>query len=366
MGKRNRIIFCIIVNCIACTFCNAQAVPPVPNIIGASPSSYAIQTTKLVKTQGSNEYQNVHCGLQDKKGNYWFGTTGEGVYRYDGKFFTQFTVKNGLSNNKVWSLAEDSAGNIWFGTDDGISCYNGKNMSTMAPALPWAGNMVTMQVAGKNPVWSVMTDKHGTVWFGTDSGVVCYTGKALLHFPGKRAIANKTTLGLKNVQCIFEDKTGNLWFGSGPLAAEGICLFDGQSLTNYKPHGNGWIRTITADKNGSVLFSTRSAGVVAYNGKTYSDFQVPDAVRKEFINTILTDSKDNIWYGVDYSNSNKLDSGGCWKFDKRAFVEFTKKDGLHNTAIFCLMEDKAGNIWIGTRNCGLYRYYGQTFERFSE
>jgi ligand-binding sensor domain-containing protein len=49
--------------------------------------SFTSKKTMLTKTQGTNEYQNVHCIIEDKKGNIWLGTTGEGVYRYDGKEF---------------------------------------------------------------------------------------------------------------------------------------------------------------------------------------------------------------------------------------------------------------------------------------
>ena len=55
----------------------------------------------LIKSQSTNPGDNVHCGLQDKAGNIWFGTTGDGVYYYDGTFFTNFTTKNGLNSNMV-------------------------------------------------------------------------------------------------------------------------------------------------------------------------------------------------------------------------------------------------------------------------
>src|SRR5688500_14800353 len=57
--------------------------------------------------------------IQDKAGNLWFSTAREGVYRYDGKTFTNFTEKDGLSNNAVFTILEDSAGKLWFGTADG-------------------------------------------------------------------------------------------------------------------------------------------------------------------------------------------------------------------------------------------------------
>ena len=60
--------------------------------------------------------------LEDSHGNLWFGTWhnhGGGVSMYNGETFTNFTEKEGLSNNNVRSILEDSHGNLWFGTEGG-------------------------------------------------------------------------------------------------------------------------------------------------------------------------------------------------------------------------------------------------------
>lgn len=360
-------IFSLLLVSIFFTSCNGQANTERPNETVAEQLSFTSKKTKLTKTQGSNEYQNVHCIIQDKNGNIWFGTTGEGVYRYAGKEFTQYTEKDGLSSNSVWSIIEDKSGNIWFGTDDGVCLYDGKKISRISLTTNSSIGVGTiLPQTGKNIVWSVFQDKKGTIWFGTDYGVYCYNGKAFSYFLDNKEVLNKNNLTLKSVQCMFEDTSGNLWFGSGPQSSEGICQFDGKSLTNFKPQDEGWIRKIDEDKNGVLLFDTRHIGLIAYDGKTFSDFSEPQNLRKELLTTILVDSKGNIWYGSDYTNDNDVTTGGIWKFDGKSFVEFAKKDGLKNTSVYSLAEDKAGNIWIGTRNSGLYRYNGQTFETFSE
>ena len=61
---------------------------------------------KPIKSGGGN----VHCSLQDKKGNLWFGTTSNGGYRYDGKSFTNFTTKDGLNSNNILSLKKNKKG----------------------------------------------------------------------------------------------------------------------------------------------------------------------------------------------------------------------------------------------------------------
>lgn len=367
MYKLKKPLCYILLVSVFVTSCNGQTKTNQLNKTIAEQQSFTGKNTKLTKTQGTNEYQNVHCIIQDKNGNIWLGTTGEGVYRYDGKEFTQFTEKDGLSNNKVWSVLEDTLGNIWFGTNDGVSQFNGKVISKVPFAMPASGGFggATPQ-SGKNAVWSMMQDKRGVIWFGTDKGLYCYNGKIFSGFLDNPYVINSNGLTLKSIQCMFEDKKGNLWFGSGPEAYEGIYLFDGKSITNFKPQAEGWIRKITTDKNGTLLFSTRHIGLIAYNGKTFSDFSQPENLKKELLNYTMADSKGNIWYGSDYTNNNDVTAGGFWKFDGKSFVEFTKKDGLKNTSIYSFLEDKAGNTWIGTRNCGLYRYNGQTFETFSE
>jgi ligand-binding sensor domain-containing protein len=87
---------------------------------------------KLVKTQGSNVSDNVHGIVQDKYGNLWFATTGEGVYVYDGKLFRQFTTTHGMNSNTIWCILEDKEGKIWIGKDAGVCVYNGKTFTHLS------------------------------------------------------------------------------------------------------------------------------------------------------------------------------------------------------------------------------------------
>ncbi len=326
---------------------------------------------KLIKTQGSGQSDNIHCGLQDKAGNLWFGTTGEGVYRYDGKLFTHFTIKDRLSSNTIWSILEDKAGNIWFGTNNGVCRYNGKSITSIPFTFTNSNsfnitNPINNNPSSKNEVFSILQDKSGKIWFGTSNGVYCYNGKTFERFLDNPGIINKSGLTLKSVQCMLEDKNGNLWFGSGPMAFEGIILYDGKSITNFKPKNESWIRNILEDKSGRLLFATRHIGVISYDGKIFSDFTKPLGLKNDLLNNILVDAKGNIWYASDYVNDNDFTTGGIWKFDGKSNVEFTKKDGLSNTAVFCIIEDRIGNIWFGSRNTGLYRYNGKSFISYTE
>jgi len=344
------------------TSCNGQAKTESKETV-AGQLSFTSKKAKLTKTQGTTEHQNVHCSLQDKYGNLWFGTTGEGVYRYDGKEFTQFTEKDGLSNNKVWSVLEDTLGNIWFGTDDGVSRYDGKTISKISFNLtgPVGFGKATPQ-SGMNAVWSMMQDKSGIIWFGTSHDLYCYDGKSFIRFLDKNNIINNQHLQLTWIQCFLEDSNGIIWMGSGPIATEGVIQFDGKSITSSKPNGDGWIRYMIEDKNAHIWFSGRHNGVFRYDGQTFKKFT-------EKANTgsaIFKDKIGNIWFdgGEKINSIESID--GLWRYDGKTFENFNAKDGMGKYSVWSMLEDRNGNIWIGTRNCGLYRYDGQTFTTFSE
>ena len=67
--------------------------------------------------------------FEDTKGNLWFETMSDGAARYDGKVFTHFTTQDGLCNNDVGSILEDKNGNIWFGTEGGVCRYDGQSFN---------------------------------------------------------------------------------------------------------------------------------------------------------------------------------------------------------------------------------------------
>ena len=62
--------------------------------------------------------------FQDSKGNYWFGSQNEGVSLYDGSSFKYFTTNEGLPDNQIQSLQEDTNGKIWIETSKGASMYD--------------------------------------------------------------------------------------------------------------------------------------------------------------------------------------------------------------------------------------------------
>ena len=79
--------------------------------------------TNLTSKLGSHRFIDA---LEDRKGGHWFATNDSaGVYYFNGKSFQHFTTREGLANNWVTCIYEDKAGIIWFGTGGGVSRYDG-------------------------------------------------------------------------------------------------------------------------------------------------------------------------------------------------------------------------------------------------
>ena len=90
------------------------------------------QSTEKLATEKIEPYKYgagdvVNRGYLDKSGNMWFTTLKEGVFKYDGKMFKNFTVKDGLCSNIVNAVVEDKNGIMWFGTAKGLCSYDGEN-----------------------------------------------------------------------------------------------------------------------------------------------------------------------------------------------------------------------------------------------
>jgi ligand-binding sensor domain-containing protein len=314
---------------------------------------------KIIRTQGSDKNQNVQCGLQDKEGNLWFGTSGEGVYCYDGKSFANFTEKDGLCSNDILSILEDKTGNIWFGTRHGVCRYDpstspgtGIKTFTNIPITVTNGN----SNASSNSVWSMLQDKKGNIWFGTfDNGAYRYDGKKFTHFLDHDGVINKSGVKLKWMESILEDKAGNIWFGG--RTNEGVFCYDGKSIINFKPKGEQWVRPLLQDKTGKIWFGIYAGGVIRYDPEGVSGKQFSDFAEEEINDWIFSMSEDKtgkLWFG----GSN---NGGVTCYDPKgtigkSFTYYTTKNGLSNNLICCIVKDWEGNLWFGTKNVGLCRY----------
>jgi ligand-binding sensor domain-containing protein len=308
--------------------------------------------------------KNIRSIFQDRNGNFWFGTNGAGVYRYDAKTLRQFTVKDGLADNQVINIQEADFGNIWFGTGVfRISKFDGTKFTTL-----------TDKVTITNGTETDWKSKNNDLWFFAGGGVFRYSNPSLNYLPFATSSSNAQTnapfsLSRFGVYCILKDKKGNVWFGT---QAEGVCRYDGKTLTWFKEKGLAGqaVLGLFEDSKGNLWFGNNGAGLFRYDGKTLTNFTKEKGLdNADFrasgkpglgtlarVYSINEDKSGNIWVGT-------VDAG-VWKFDGYKLTNYTTKNGLTSNAINTIFKDKNGELWFGTDDNGICKFNGTTFTEF--
>ena len=166
--------------------------------------------------------------FKDKEGNLWFGTTGAGVYKYDGKWFTRYAETEGLTNTTVYSITQDLRGQIWVGTENGV--FSLKINEFVRLEIPNFNS-----INGKQQVYCILADKKGNLWFGTDNqGLWYYNNSSFTNFRCAEntwvKVPEKSSEGYKQngfVESLLEDKNGMIWLSSSAACLE---FYDGNTF----------------------------------------------------------------------------------------------------------------------------------------
>lgn len=81
---------------------------------------------------------------------------------------------------------------------------------------------------------------------------------------------------------------------------------------------------------------------------------------------MLVDKAGHIWFDGGEKKSSIESNNGIWRYNGKIFENFNYLQGMGKNSAWSFLQDAAGNIWIGTRNCELFRYDGKTFTCFSK
>ena len=300
----------------------------------------------------------VNCIIQDKKGNYWFGTE-IGLYKFatKEKNFTHYTSNtidlNALSGNSISYLLEDRNGNIWVGTQG-----NGLNIFDPIKNKFVSRNDQKLKEFNKDFILSIYEDRSGIIWVGTSwRGLAKVNPHANQFEHITYSPSNLNGLNAGTVWTMFEDEEEDvLWIGT----SNGINLLDLKTNTFSYIQNNpadpnslsdNLIRDIVKDSNGNFWISTLSGGLNYYNVKANSfscfmhDPKDETSISSNHVWKVFIDREGTIWVGTNYG-LNKLDpiSG---KF-KRYFHDPLDSKSLSNNTIFSIYEDSYGMIWFCT------------------
>ncbi len=310
---------------------------------------------------------------------YWFGSDGQGLYRYDDKTLVRYTTEHGLCGNRIRSIQEDRSGNIFVKSDGGVSRFDGLAFRPLAAT--------DTDTRG----WKLGTDDLWFTGWQDEGAVYRYDGTSLhrLTFPktkpGEDHIARyprsefpRMTFNPYDVYVIFRDSEGHVWFGTHVL---GVCRFDGTAFAwaaktelGFDEDDNFGLRSIAQDKDDKFWFSNTlnrfdiqspvhntSAGQA---NSTLSVRKEPGIIRpvdpkKDHPTLFMSSVKDkngDLWLVTLRS--------GVWRYDGTILTPYPVMDGGAIVTLCSIYQDNEGVLWLGTHEHGVYKFNGTTFERF--
>ena len=348
--------------------------------------------------------------IEDKEGNLWFGSDGLGVFRFDEYGLHALTTIDGLIDDHVTAVFEDRAGDIWIGTDQGISHYAGNKVtnflsSTEYPLMDflieedakiWVSTLgngirridgdsvlviTTEQGLAHDEVFSILQERKGHVWFATHGGASRFDGSRFETFDTEDGLLTN------DVHDIFQASSGDLWFLFRDPEKYGVSRYDGEAFHSYTgKDGLPGQPTSVLEAGDRIWFGIQGQGVWGFDGTRFEMRRMPGFGR------MFTDSHGQMWCtassgvwkleGSDFVRSTESaipssmsdairDSDGTFWFTHWgsgvSFLEgdsvktFTTDDGLASKWVGSVVEDSRGVLWFGTQG-GVSRYDGETFQ----
>lgn len=265
--------------------------------------------------------------------------------------FGRYTAEHGLIDNRVLCGYQDHRGYMWFGTNPGLSRFDGSRFTSFA--LPGRDSS---EVSFQN-VCAIFEDSDQVLWVISDLGLNKYNRQTeefrLYPLLEERAEVSR----YQQIGAIIQDQLGNIWFGN---QKGGIYRFNThlEEYTCYKKPEKG-ISSLFIDHSGVVWAGTHGSELYAFDRKA------------DFFKLMLriTDNQnvipDNYLWNISEDNKGNLilaSSTGLFEFNPASEI-LSRLDYLpeafssfRNNEIRYMFKESEKAIWIGTWGKGLYRY----------
>ncbi len=296
--------------------------------------------------------QSVMKLYQDSYGYIWFGTR-NGLNRFDGYETIIYKRDNNhqqtsLTDNHITSIAEDGDHNLWIGTAHGLNILNLHN-----------NKMISFN--GKE--YPELEEGVRFIYICSNERCFIGTPKGLYLFDKKQNIFKETILQnkLKNVSvnCIAETASHQIIIGTNSLGLL-VCSNDLKNYQEYLSTAN--ISHINAN-TGNIIW------VTTYNEGLYS-LDISQSILHNYntSNSILTTNNirttvwlDNLLFIGTAEGLYKMNT----KINQISYTNSKSSWGnrLNKSPIFSLLTDKDGGLWIGTFSDGVF-YYNKYNNRF--
>ncbi|CAN5435744.1 hypothetical protein BH09BAC5_BH09BAC5_05910 [soil metagenome] len=299
-------------------------------------------------SQGLSQ-NSVHCIFQDSQGYIWLGTQ-DGLNRYDAYSFRTFrhnkNDSNSISDNFITGITEDIAHNLWIGTRNGVSRFDRKT-EKFDQLFPDGMDRSYFH----NAVRHIYKDAKGNIYFDSHGNFYC----THINAANEKYSISRLDRGYPVAFNFASDVNGNLF------AADSSGIIEYENVNGTYPGSRRIFfdsAFSTINKSAFPFIDKKGRCWIVNEGKLFIyDILQNSIIRKKIrrgITTCITeDLKGNIWVG-DENGVVVLNDNG----DK--IGEATNKSGanttLSNNNVLSLYCDKTGAIWVGTAEGGVNLY----------
>lgn len=147
-----------------------------------------------------------YCMYEDGESNLWMGTD-EGAIRFKQGVSERITVKNGLPNNQINDIKEDSIGNIWLATERGLSKLDKQGKFT---------NFTQEDGLLSNTCRKIGIDARGGIWVASPQGLHYFDEQNIIPYNARTGLVSD------DINCLFVDSKKRLWIGT----SQGISMLN--------------------------------------------------------------------------------------------------------------------------------------------
>ena len=294
----------------------------------------------------------VHAVLQDRHGAWWVGTQQGGLARFDGVTWTTIDAASGdLPSNQIQSLLEDHSGDLWVGTASGL--VRRRAATGVWERIP-NSQLVNPQVN------ALLEDRRHRLWLATPEGA---SMADTTRTQWTSYLKDPLALAQDSLFSVAEDRDGGIWFGS----SSGAVRLDASGAWRYFPVGSGVpggdLNAIVRDSTGGLWFAGGS-GIARFDGRTFQAVPGPIPITGFYaVFSLLVDDPGNLWVGTAVLGAYRSDGTGLDAFIAPGGpCEAPTPSGAevhsHELASNCLndvLEDHFGERWVATAESGVAR-----------